>query len=151
MQLDNKRLTIAAQYPKAKEQRSLELDGYFCFDLPTVIGKFFCPFRGVFRRNINKEKRLPLVATAWLIRSRRGSQVSTAACCPSWSKQDRAVRESSRICPDVWHCDVASSRCNQSSCSDGWVTSHHLVPTKEAQLKKAIRQRKTNERTTLWA
>ena len=41
--------------------------------------------------------------------------------------------------------------CANQVCELGWVTSHHLVPTKEAQLKKAIRQRKTNERTTLWA
>ena len=32
--------------------------------------------------------------------------------------------------------------CMNHLCELGWVTSHHLVPTKEAQLKKAIRQHK---------
>ena len=33
--------------------------------------------------------------------------------------------------------------CVNRFCELGWVTSHHLVPTKEAQLKKAIREQKT--------
>ena len=42
--------------------RSPESDWYFCFDLPAFIGQFFCPLGGVFRRNIDEEKSLSLVA-----------------------------------------------------------------------------------------
>ena len=35
--------------------------------------------------------------------------------------------------------------CVNHLCELGWVTSHHLVPTKEAQLKQALRQPKTND------
>ena len=35
--------------------------------------------------------------------------------------------------------------CANHLCELGWVTSHHLVPTKEAQLKQALRHQKTNE------
>ena len=35
--------------------------------------------------------------------------------------------------------------CVNHLCELGWVTSHHLVPTKEAQLKRALRHHKTNE------
>ena len=35
--------------------------------------------------------------------------------------------------------------CVNHLCELGWVTSHHLVPTKEAQLKQALCQPKTNE------
>ena len=35
--------------------------------------------------------------------------------------------------------------CVNHLCELGWVTSHHLVPTKEAQLKQALRHYKTNE------
>ncbi len=31
--------------------------------------------------------------------------------------------------------------CANHLCELGWVTSHHLVPTKEAQLKQALLQR----------
>ena len=34
--------------------------------------------------------------------------------------------------------------CVNHLCELGWVTSHHLVPTKEAQLKQALRNHKTN-------
>ena len=34
--------------------------------------------------------------------------------------------------------------CVNHLCELGWVTSHHLVPTKEAQLKQALRHNKTN-------
>ena len=34
--------------------------------------------------------------------------------------------------------------CVNHLCELGWVTSHHLVPTKEAQLKEALRHHKTN-------
>ena len=34
--------------------------------------------------------------------------------------------------------------CTNHICELGWVTSHHLVPTKEAQLKQALRHHKTN-------
>ena len=30
--------------------------------------------------------------------------------------------------------------CEDNLCALGWVSSHHLVPTKEAQLKERIRQ-----------
>ena len=33
--------------------------------------------------------------------------------------------------------------CMNQLCELGWVTSHHLVPTKEAQLKQAIHHQKT--------
>ena len=32
--------------------------------------------------------------------------------------------------------------CANHLCELGWVTSHHLVPTKEAQLKQALRHHK---------
>ena len=35
--------------------------------------------------------------------------------------------------------------CTNHLCELGWVTSHHLVPTKEAQLKQALRHHKTNK------
>lgn len=35
--------------------------------------------------------------------------------------------------------------CVNHLCELGWVTSHHLVPTKEAQLKQALRHHKTNK------
>ena len=35
--------------------------------------------------------------------------------------------------------------CVNHLCELGWVTSHHLVPTKEAQLKQALRHQKTNK------
>ena len=31
--------------------------------------------------------------------------------------------------------------CEDNICAIGWVSSHHLVPTKELQLKESIRQR----------
>ena len=34
--------------------------------------------------------------------------------------------------------------CVNHLCELGWVTSHHLVPTKEAQLKQALRHHKMN-------
>ena len=34
--------------------------------------------------------------------------------------------------------------CANHLCELGWVTSYHLVPTKEAQLKRALRHHKTN-------
>ena len=30
--------------------------------------------------------------------------------------------------------------CEDNMCMSGWVSSHHLVPTKEAQLKEALRR-----------
>ena len=33
--------------------------------------------------------------------------------------------------------------CLNQRCELGWVTSHHLVPTKEAQLKQALYHHKT--------
>ena len=35
--------------------------------------------------------------------------------------------------------------CVNHLCELGWVTSHHLVPTKEAQLKQALLHYRTNE------
>ena len=35
--------------------------------------------------------------------------------------------------------------CVNHLCELGWVTSHHLVPTKEAQLKQALHHHRTNE------
>ena len=29
--------------------------------------------------------------------------------------------------------------CEDNICATGWVSSHHLVPTKEAQLKESVR------------
>ena len=37
-------------------------DRYCRFDLPTVVGQFFTPFRGVLSGNIDEEKFLSLVA-----------------------------------------------------------------------------------------
>ncbi|WP_156783063.1 hypothetical protein [Synechococcus sp. CC9605] len=41
--------------------------------------------------------------------------------------------------------------CVNHLCELGWVTSHHLVPTKEAQLKQALRHHNLNEEFTNWS
>ena len=43
-------------------QRLPESDWYCCFDLPAFTSQFLFPLGGVFRRNIDEEKCLPLVA-----------------------------------------------------------------------------------------
>ena len=48
--------------PNLEERRFPASDRYCCLDLPAFVRQLFAPLGGVFRRNIDEEKSLSLVA-----------------------------------------------------------------------------------------
>ena len=48
--------------PNLEVKRFPDSDRYCCFDLPAVVGQLFAHLGSVFRRNIDEEKSLSLVA-----------------------------------------------------------------------------------------